>query len=382
MNKSLVSLAIGTFTLGITEFAMMGILGDVARGIGIDIVHAGHLISAYALGVAVGAPGLIFLRKMPLRKLLLLLAAMIAIGNGLTAISPGYITLLCARFIAGLPHGAYFGAGAIVCTELAKDGKGASAVAIMVGGMTVANLIGVPGATFVSNVLSWRIAFGIVAVFGALTWVGIKSWMPILRPLPDTGLKGQFRFLRHVEPWLIYAGVFFGQASVYCWLSYVQPIMNHITGFPVADMSWIMMIIGLGMVVGNFMAGKLSDRYKPAAVSGWLCVAVVLIMPAIYLCAEIKWFSLVLAFLAAACLFGLGGPLQFLIVRYSKGGEMLGGAGIQIAFNTSNAVSAAIGALVISLGAGLAAPALAGAPLAAIGAVSLFILSHRQELNK
>ena len=219
MKKSLLSLAFGTFALGIAEFGMMGILNDVAADLGISVVNAGHLISAYSTGVAVGSPFLIILRKLPLRRLMLLLAAVIALGNAMVALSPNFTCLLISRFISGLPHGAFFGAGAIVCSRLAGQGKGASAVAVLVGGMTVANLIGVPGFTFLCHLVSWRLPFAIVSLGGALAFVAIRSWVPVLSPLPDTGVKGQFRFLTHLAPWLIYGGVFFGQASVYCWLS-------------------------------------------------------------------------------------------------------------------------------------------------------------------
>ena len=194
MKKSLLALAIGTFALGIAEFAMMGILSAVARELDVSIVKAGNLISAYSAGVAIGAPGLVLLRRWPLKRLLLLLTAMIAVGNAAAALSPGYYTLLAARFVSGLPHGAFFGAGAIVCSRLADVGKGAQAVAVMVGGMTVANVVGVPGATFVTNVISWRVAFAIVSFFGMLAFAGMRAWVPYLKPLPDSGLKGQFRF--------------------------------------------------------------------------------------------------------------------------------------------------------------------------------------------
>ena len=201
MNKSLLSLAFGTFALGIAEFGMMGILNDVAGDLGISVVEAGHLISAYSTGVAVGAPFLIILRRLPLRRLMLLLAAVIAVGNAMVALSPNFTCLLISRFISGLPHGAFFGAGAIVCSRLAGQGKGASAVAVLVGGMTVANLVGVPGFTFLCNLVSWRLPFGIVSVCGGAAFVAIRHWVPVLAPLPDTGVKGQFRFLSHLAPW-------------------------------------------------------------------------------------------------------------------------------------------------------------------------------------
>ncbi len=375
MKKSLIALAVVTFALGITEFGMMGILGDVARGLDVNIVKAGHFISAYSAGVAVGAPMLILLHKMPLRKLLLLLVATIAIGNAAAAFSTNYILLLISRFVSGLPHGAFFGAGAIVCARLAAPGQGAAAVAVMVGGMTVANLVGVPLATFISNLLNWRFSFVLIAACALAGLLLIRLWLPRLEPLPDTGFNGQFKFLRHLAPWLIYIGVFFGQGSVYCFLSYIDPVMTNDAGFRTADMSWIMMVAGLGMVVGNALAGKLADRFGAARVCAWIAACLIVVMPSIYFTASIKWAVLPFTFVATAGLFGIGGPLQYLIVGYAKGGEMLGGAGIQIAFNVSNAVSAVVGGLVINHGFGYASPALLGAPFAMISAIALFWLT-------
>ncbi|WP_289732523.1 MFS transporter [uncultured Duncaniella sp.] len=377
MQRGLIALAIGTFALGIAEFGMMGILSDVTRSVNVSVVDGGHLISAYSLGVAIGAPMLIFLRKMPLKRLLLLLAVIITAGNTMAALLTGFPMLLCARFLSGLPHGAFFGAGAIVCSRLASPGHGAQAVAVMVGGMTVANVAGVPAATLISNLFNWRIAFAMVALFGGLALVGIRAWIPRLEPLPDSGMKGQFRFLKSAAPWLIYAGVFFGQASVYCWFSYVDPIMTKVTGFTGSAMTWVMMLAGIGMVTGNAIAGKLADRFGVARVCGTLAASMLAVMPMLYLFADVKIASLALMFLATGALFGIGGPLQYLIVRFAKGGEMLGGAGIQIAFNVSNAVSAALGGIAIHHGFGLASPALVGVPFAAVGAAALFILRSK-----
>ena len=382
MKKSLIARAIVTFALGITEFGMMGILEDVAHSLGISVVKAGHFITAYSAGVAVGAPLLVLLRKWELKKLLLLLVSVILIGNICTAASPGYHTMLVSRFISGLPHGAFFGAAAIVAERIATEGKKAESVAIVLGGMTVANMVGVPLATFLSNTFDWRVAFIVVSACALIGLIAIKSYLPALPALPDTGIKGQFHFLAKPGPWLIYAGVFFGQASVYCWLSYIAPMMTQVTHFSQSAMTWIMVVVGFGMVVGNSVAGKLSDRYPAALVTAVIAVSLVLIMPALYLCSAFKIPSVLFAFIAPACLFGVGGPLQYLIVRYAKGGEMLGGAGIQIAFNVSNALSASLGGIAIHQGFGYASPALVGVPFALIGSIALFILYMKYPVSK
>ena len=246
MNKSLIAIAIVTFSLGITEFGMMGILEDVAHSLGISVVKAGHFITAYSAGVAVGAPLLVLLRKWPLKKLLLLLVSVILIGNVCTAASPGYLSMLVSRFISGLPHGAFFGAAAIVAERISSEGRKAESVAIVLGGMTVANMVGVPLATFLSNTIDWRVAFIVVALCALIGLIAIKSYLPALPALPDTGIKGQFHFLTNPGPWLVYAGVFFGQASVYCWLSYIAPMMTQVTHFSQSAMTWIMVVVGFG----------------------------------------------------------------------------------------------------------------------------------------
>ena len=196
MNKGIFALAMGTFSLGITEFMMMGILSALAADLGVSISEAGHLISFYALGVCVGAPVLLFARKMQLKTILVVLASLIAFGNALAAFAPGYLTLCAARFMSGLPHGAFFGVGAIVARQLAAPGKTVSAVAFMISGMTVATIAGVPVGTFIAENVSWRWSFGIVAVSGLATAIAILALIPLLPRLPDRGFRGQFAFMK------------------------------------------------------------------------------------------------------------------------------------------------------------------------------------------
>ena len=191
MKKSLIALAFGTLGLGIAEFVMMGILPDVAKDLGISIPMAGHFISAYALGVCVGAPVLTLARKYPLKHILLVLVTLIMIGNICAATAPNYWILLAARFISGLPHGAYFGVGSIVAERLADKGKGSEAVSIMIAGMTIANLFGVPLGTSLSASISWRLTFLLVGAWSVIIMYYIWRWVPQVENLPDTGLKPQ-----------------------------------------------------------------------------------------------------------------------------------------------------------------------------------------------
>lgn len=380
LNKSILSLAIGTFALGVSEFGMMGIISVIAQDMRISIPDAGDFISAYSIGVAAGAPCLPFLNRFSLKYILLCFCLMICAGNLIVAMAPGYATFLLGRFLSGLPHGAYFGAGAILATKLASYGEKATAVSIMVTGMTIANVIGVPFSTWVSTMISWRLAFLFVAICGVFAFIGIWRETPVTAPLGKGGkgsIKRQFRFLRKTAPWLIFAGVFFGQASMYCWYSYMEPIMLNITHIPQSSISLVMMLAGSGMVIGALVAGKLADRFPGGLITGIICVLEIPVLLLIYFKSDVMSLSLVLTFIGAAEIFALGGPLQYLMICYSKGGEMLGGAAIQIAFNIANAFAAFLGGLVISGGYGLSAPALAGIPLSCVAAMALFYFHWR-----
>lgn len=228
MKRSLFALSLGTLALGIAEFVMMAILPYVATDLNISIATAGHLISAYALGVCAGAPALVLTRKFQLKNTLLWLVALIVIGNSMAAISPNYATMMIARFISGLPHGAYFGVGSIIASKLAKEGKSTEAISIMVAGMTIANLLGVPLGTSLSSLLSWRWVFGIVGIGGLAVLFYIWRWVPQVEKLPNTGFKGQFRFLKSGAPWLIIAGTMFGNGGIFCWYSYIHPLLTDV----------------------------------------------------------------------------------------------------------------------------------------------------------
>ncbi len=375
MKKSLIALAFGTLGLGIAEFTMMGILPYVAADLNISIPVAGHFISAYALGVCAGAPMLILTRKRPLKHILLVLMALMLAGNLSAAMASGYWSLLVARFISGLPHGAYFGVASIVAGKLADEGKSSEAVSIMIAGMTVANLFGVPLGTSLSHMLSWRVTFLLVGCWGVIVLYYIWRWVPAVEGLKDTGFKGQFRFLKKPAPWLILGATALGNGGVFCWYSYITPLLTDVSGFSVESITALMVWAGFGMVVGNLVSGRLSDRYTPGrvgtVVQGMICVVLLMI----FFLSPNPWCSAVLMALCTAGLFAVSTPEQVLIIRVAPGGEMLGGACVQIAFNLGNAVGAYVGGL--ALGGGYRFPALAGVPFALMGFI-LFAVFYKK----
>ncbi len=372
----------GTFALGISEFLMMGILGKIAGDLDVSISNAGHLISAYATGVCFGAPVLLFCRKMALKRIMLWLAAIIAVGNLMAFMAPGFWSLFAARFVSGLPHGAYFGVGAIVARRLADPGREVRAVSFMIGGMTVATLVGVPVGTFITNVLTWRLAFLIVALCGVATFMAIRMRVPDVGKLKDMGFKGQFRFLKTLPPWLIFGGVIFGQIGFYCWYSYIDPQLTEIAGFPVGALSWLMVLAGFGMFAGNSIVGFIGPRFKPSALAATVELIGIPVLLLFYFFCGNQIAAVALMMMGTAILFGSGSPLQSSIVGYSKGGEMLGAASIQIAYNAGNAIAAWLGGLTISAGYGYASPSIVGIPLIAVGAAMLYYLYFHYERTR
>ena len=375
MKKSLIALAFGTLGLGIAEFTMMGILPYVARDLNISIPVAGHFISAYALGVCAGAPMLIVARKRPLKHILLVLMALMLVGNLGAAMAPDYWLLLAARFISGLPHGAYFGVASIVAGKLADEGKSSEAVSIMIAGMTVANLFGVPLGTSLSHMLSWRVTFLLVGCWGLIVLYYIWRWVPVIEGLKDTGFKGQFRFLKTPAPWLILGATALGNGGVFCCYSYITPLLTNVSGFSAESVTALMVLAGFGMVVGNLVSGRLSDRYTPGkvgtVVQGMICILLLMI----FFLSPNPWCSAILMALCTAGLFAVSSPEQVLIIRVAPGGEMLGGACVQIAFNLGNAIGAYVGGLALS--GGYRYPALAGVPFALVGFV-LFAVFYKK----
>lgn len=358
MKKSLTALAFGTFGLGVTEYVMMGILPFIAADFRISIPQAGSFISAYALGVCAGAPLVaVIARTWPLKRILFMLCTIMSLASLAMTLCPvptdGYGTgwqfwlMMLFRFCAGIPHGAYFGVGSIVADRLSKDGKSTLAVAIMTSGMTVANLIGIPLGTFLTSIISWRLVFAFSCLWNVFTLVSIMRWIPEMKPLPDTGFRGNFRFMKHLAPWLIVLATIFGNGGIFCWYSYISPTLTQLAGVPVAALTVMMVLAGTGMVIGNIVGGELSDRFGPGRTGKALEIAIFVSLVVIALTADIKWCLVPLMVVACGCLFAVSPPQQVLLLRFSKGGELMGGAMVQLAFNLGNAIGAWLGGLPI-----------------------------------
>lgn len=383
LNKGLYALAFGTLGFGITEYVMMGILPDIAADLAISIPQAGHLISVYALGVCIGAPlAVLVSRGRGLRTILVGLICIQLLGGIITTLAPNYYVALASRFISGLPHGAFFGVGSIVAERLADKNHSTTAVSIMVMGMTVANLLGVPLGTLLGETLSWRVIFAFSTLWSVLTIFFIFRWIPVLPALPDKGVKAQFAFLAKPEPWLILAVTMAGNGGIFCYYSYVSPMMTGVAGFPADAMTLIMVLCGGGMCLGNYLGGQLSDRYSPTRVILTTQLMMFSALVILYFVAGIKLPALLMTVLCCAGLFAVSSPQQHLIINHAPGGEMMGGAMIQIAFNLGNALGAYFGGLPIDSGAGVRYSALIGAAFILIGLFFAVLLLRRLEPSR
>ncbi|MDF9345744.1 MFS transporter AraJ [Escherichia coli] len=351
MKKVILSLALGTFGLGMAEFGIMGVLTELAHNVGISIPAAGHMISYYALGVVVGAPIIaLFSSRYSLKHILLFLVALCVIGNAMFTLSSSYLMLAIGRLVSGFPHGAFFGVGAIVLSKIIKPGKVTAAVAGMVSGMTVANLLGIPLGTYLSQEFSWRYTFLLIAVFNIAVMASVYFWVPDIRDEAKGKLREQFHFLRSPCPVVNFRRYDVWQRRCVCLVQLRKAIHDVYFRFFETAMTFIMMLVGLGMVLGNMLSGRISGRYSPLRIAAVTDFIIVLALLMLFFFGGMKTTSLIFAFICCAGLFALSAPLQILLLQNAKGGELLGAAGGQIAFNLGSAVGAYCGGMMLTLG--------------------------------
>ena len=379
MKKSLVALALGGLAIGMTEFTMMGVLEDFAKDLKISIPDAGNFISMYALGVMVGAPTLIMATsKYSPKKVLMFFMLLFTIFNGLFVIAPNYTTLLIARFFAGLPHGAFFGVGSVVASQLVQKGKEAQAIAFMFTGLTVANLVGVPLGTWLGQAFSWRYTFAIIALLGLITMLAVKFWIPNVDN-PNTGsLKEQLKFFKKWEAWVLIAMISIGTSGLFAWISYISPLVTEVAKLSKETVPVIMILVGLGMFFGNLIGGKIADSLSPnkATIISFSSMALCLI--AVYFTSDVQIMAYIMSFCTGLISFTIGPPIQMMLINNAKGSETLAAAAGQASFNTGNALGAYLGGIPIAMGLGYNSQLWVGVGMALIGALIAFVFLKLQ----
>lgn len=379
MKKHFLPLALGGLAIGTTEFVMMGLLPDIAADFRVTIPQAGYAISAYALGVVLGAPLLVLgSRRMAPKTTLMMLMGLFALFNLLSAFALNNGLLCAARLLAGLPHGAFFGVGSVVASRLAEPGKQAQAIASMFSGLTVANVVMVPVATYIGAAFSWRFALGGVGALGLATLGAIQWLLPTLPATPTPPLRTELALLGRRTTWLIMLLTAIGTGGLFCWISYIAPLLTKVTGFTPGQVPYLLAIAGLGMVAGNALGGYLADRLPPARACLLLLLAMVATLLLMYWLAPYKIPTVLLTFAGGCFALAVAAPIQLLMIRSSQGAEMLGAAFTQAAFNMGNALGAFLGGLPLAAGFAYTSPSLVGAALA-LGGVGFAVLLLRDQ---
>ncbi|MDH6708927.1 DHA1 family inner membrane transport protein [Kitasatospora sp. MAA19] len=369
MPLALLALAVTAFAIGTTEFAAMGLLPQVADDLRVSIPQAGWLISAYALGVVVGAPLLTALAaRRPRKTVLVALAGLFATGNLLCALAPDFWTLAAARLVTGLPHGAFFGAGAVAAAELVAPNRRARAVAVMFSGLTVANIVGVPAATLLGQHLGWRATMLVVVLIAAAGTLAIARLVPPLPSPGQSGLRHELRAFRNGQLWLALATVVFGCGGFFACYSYIAPLLTEVSGYATGSVTLVLALFGVGMTIGNVLGGFAADRaLRPTVCAAFVLLAATLALFAVT--AHARWSAAVTVVLIGLFGFAIVPAVQTLVLQKARSAPTLASATVQGAFNLANAQGAYFGGLALDARLGWTAPTLVGAGLAGSGAL-------------
>jgi DHA1 family inner membrane transport protein len=369
---ALLALAVGAFGIGTTEFVVMGLLPQIAAAYGVAVPTAGLLVTGYALGVVAGAPLMtVFGTKVPRKRMLMLLMGLFVAGNLISAAAPSFGLMLAGRVVTSMAHGAFFGIGSVVAADLVDPRRRAGAIAFMFTGLTVANVVGVPLGTYVGQVASWRATFVVVAGLGLLGLIGIARLIPPL-PSPRTAdLRREIAALRNPQVLLAMAMTVLGFGGVFAAITYIAPMMTHAAGYSDGAVTWLLVLFGGGMVLGNLVGGRYADRaLMPMLYSSLAGLAVVLAL--FTLTAHSKVLAAVTIPLIGALGFATVPPLQKRVLDQAHAAPTLASAVNIGAFNLGNALSAWLGGMVIASGFGYTAPNAVGALLAGSALILAF----------
>lgn len=367
------ALALGGFCIGTTEFVAMGLIQEIANNLNVTVPEAGHFISAYALGVVIGAPVIaIAAAKVPRKTMLILLMLFYALANLATAFAQNSPMLLLSRFVAGLPHGAYFGIAALVAAELAGPNKRATAIAQIMLGLTVATVIGVPLATWLGQHFGWRAGFLLSTVLAVISLIAMLIYVPKMAVHATASMKTELAGLKNINMWLTLAVGSIGFGGLFSVYSYVSPILTEYTQTDIRMVPIALAVLGVGMVIGGLGAGKLADIHLNRTMIGILICSACSFVVASFMMAEI-YTALLALFLIGMTLIGLGGALQTRLMDIAGDAQTLAASLNHSAFNLANALGAFLGGWVIQQQMGWLAPIWVGVALSLIGLVILLI---------
>lgn len=363
----MLALALGGFGIGTTEFVAMGLLPNIAAAMGVSEPTAGHAISAYALGVVVGAPVIAALcARVPRKRLLILLMVAFTVGNAATVVAPTFHTLVLARFVSGLPHGAYFGVASLAAATLAPVGQRAKAIAAVMLGLSAANVVGVPAATWLGQHLGWRDAFVVVAVIGVATVAALIRFVPELTGIAVTNPMTELGALRRSQVLLTLLVGAIGFGGMFAVYTYIATTLTDVGGMAAGLVPLVLMLFGVGMVAGNILGGVLADRGVDRSIFVSM-VAMAVILAGFVAAAHNPWTAALGAFLVGAAGASLAPGLQTRLMDVAADAQTLAAALNHAALNIANAAGAWLGGLVIAAGLGYTAPAAVGAALAVVG---------------
>lgn len=373
---ALSALVLGGVGIGVTEFVTMGLLPEIAHGIGTSIPQAGHTISAYALGVVIGAPTIaIFGNRLPRRELLVALMVLFAIGNALSAMANGYELLMLARFVAGIPHGAFFGIASIVAFDIVAVGRGGWAVSRIMLGIPIANVAGVPLATWLGQQAGWRSAYWLVAGIGILTAVLVSTVVPHQAADTEADVRSELAAFKDSQVWLTLLIGSIGFGGVFAMYSYISPILRNQTGLPADAVPIYLFVYGVGGLVGTVIAGRLVDRSVLGTLVG-STIATGASLAAFAWAANWAVPAAIVLLLVCISVSAFVLALQLRLMEVAGKARTLGAAGNHAALNVANALGAWLGGLVLAAGWGWQAPSLVGAGLSVAGLIVL-VLSLR-----
>lgn len=364
---AILALAVGGFAIGTTEFVTMGLLPQISEGVGVSIPQAGQVIAAYALGVVVGAPVLAFFgARWPRRGLLIVLMGAYALFNALSAAASSFDMLMVARFLDGLPHGGYFGIASLVAASMVAPEKRGRAMAWVLLGLPVANVVGVPAATVLGQHLGWRASYLLVAALAAMTMALVVTFVPACPGNPEATGRRELSGFAKPQVWLTMVAGAIGFGGMFALFSYIAPTVTEVGGLPASAVPVFLLTLGIGMVVGNWLAGLLVDRSVLGSLLG-STIGLGVVLLGFWAVAPYGWVALPAAFAVTVVGSVLALSMMVRLIDVAGHAQTLGAAMSHSSLNVGNALGAWLGGLVIAGGLGFRAPILVGVALAVAG---------------